>query len=144
MEVDASDSGVGAIQLQVSEHDNKIHPCAFFTLCLSPAEYNFDVGDRELLAVKIGFEEWRHWLARAELTVVVWIKHKNLAYLQEAKNLNARQSSWSRLFLRFNFIISYPPKHSLFIGSIQPIFWTTWYRKNISPYPMYILVAIHA
>jgi len=26
------------------------------------AEQNYDVGDRELLAVKVALEEWQHWL----------------------------------------------------------------------------------
>ncbi|XP_043977886.1 uncharacterized protein LOC122833953 [Gambusia affinis] len=29
---------------------------------LSPSERNYDVGDRELLAIKLALEEWRHWL----------------------------------------------------------------------------------
>ncbi|XP_015245614.1 PREDICTED: E3 ubiquitin-protein ligase TRIM21-like [Cyprinodon variegatus] len=33
---------------------------------LSPAEQNYEVGDRELLAIKLALEEWRHWLEGAE------------------------------------------------------------------------------
>ena len=44
VEVDASDSGVGAILSQRSSVDHKIHPCAFFSRRLSPAERNYDVG----------------------------------------------------------------------------------------------------
>jgi len=28
---------------------------------LSPAERNYDVGNRELLPLKLALEEWRHW-----------------------------------------------------------------------------------
>lgn len=62
VEVDASDTGVGAVLLQRSPVDNKLHPYAFFSCRLSPAERNYDVGNRELLAVKLDLEEWRHWL----------------------------------------------------------------------------------
>ncbi|CAJ0946555.1 unnamed protein product [Ranitomeya imitator] len=34
-------------------------PCAFFSRKFSPAERNYDVGNRELLAMKWAFEEWR-------------------------------------------------------------------------------------
>lgn len=109
VEVDASDSGVGAVLSQVSSSDNRLHPCAFFSRRLSSAERNYDVGDRELLAMKMAFDEWRHWLEGAEHPIVVWTDHKNLAYLQQAKRLNPRQSRWSLFFSRFNFTISYRP-----------------------------------
>ncbi|XP_047190425.1 uncharacterized protein LOC118319617 isoform X2 [Scophthalmus maximus] len=58
VEVDASDSGVGAVLSQRSAGDKRLHPCAFFSRKLSPAEQNYDVGNRELLAVKLALEEW--------------------------------------------------------------------------------------
>ena len=61
VEVDASDTGVGAVLSQRSASDHKLHPCAFFSRRLSPPERNYDVGNRELLAVKLALEEWRHW-----------------------------------------------------------------------------------
>uniref|UniRef100_A0A8C6MDH0 Gypsy retrotransposon integrase-like protein 1 n=1 Tax=Nothobranchius furzeri TaxID=105023 RepID=A0A8C6MDH0_NOTFU len=109
VEVDASDTGVGAVLSQVSPVDHKLHPCAFFSRRLTPAESRYDVGDRELLAVKLALEEWRHWLEGAELPFVIWTDHKNLIYLKEAKRLNPRQYRWSLFFTRFNFVLSYRP-----------------------------------
>ncbi|KAJ8279320.1 hypothetical protein COCON_G00063860 [Conger conger] len=40
VETDASDTGVGAVLSQVSASDNRLHPCAFFSKKLSPAERN--------------------------------------------------------------------------------------------------------
>lgn len=51
--VDASDVGVGGVLLQHSPQDNKVHPCAFFSKRLSPAETNYDMGNQELLALKL-------------------------------------------------------------------------------------------
>ena len=56
VEVDASDSGVGAVLSQGSPADQKQHPCAFFSRQLSPAERNYDVGNRELLAVVLALQ----------------------------------------------------------------------------------------
>lgn len=53
VEVDASDVGVGAVLSQRSALDQKLHPCAFFSHRLSPAEQDYDIGNRELLAVKL-------------------------------------------------------------------------------------------
>ncbi|KAF7657494.1 hypothetical protein LDENG_00026380, partial [Lucifuga dentata] len=64
VEVDASDVGVGAVLSQRSPVDHKVHPCAYFSHKFLPAEKNYDVGNRELLAVKLALEEWRHWLER--------------------------------------------------------------------------------
>ena len=108
VEVDASEVGVGAILSQKAQ-DGKIHPCAFFSHRLSPAESRYDVGDRELLAVKLALEEWRHWLEGAQHPFLVWTDHRNLEYLQVAKHLNPRQSRWSLFFSRFDFTLSYRP-----------------------------------
>lgn len=109
VEVDASDAGVGAVLSQRSPKDNKMHPCAFFSRRLTPTERNYGIGDRELLAVKLALEEWRHWLEGAKNPFIIWTDHKNLEYLKSAKRLNARQARWSFFFSRFNFTLSYRP-----------------------------------
>lgn len=109
VEVDASDTGVGAILSQRSPKDNKLHPCAFFSHKLDPPERNYDVGNRELLAVVMALEEWRHWLEGAEHPFIVWTDHKNLAYIQTAKRLNSRQARWALFLGRFNFTMTYRP-----------------------------------
>lgn len=108
VEVDASEVGVGAILSQRGE-DGKLHPCAFMSRRLSDAERNYHVGDRELLAVKLALEEWRHWLEGAQHPFQVLTDHKNLEYLQQAKRLNTRQARWSLFFNRFQFLLSYRP-----------------------------------
>uniref|UniRef100_A0A3P9KPU5 Gypsy retrotransposon integrase-like protein 1 n=2 Tax=Oryzias latipes TaxID=8090 RepID=A0A3P9KPU5_ORYLA len=109
VEVDASDSGVGAVLSQRESPSGKLKPCAFFSRKLNPAERNYDVGNRELLAIKLALEEWRHWLEGAEQPFIVWTDHKNLAYLRSAKRLNSRQARWCLFFDRFNFTITYRP-----------------------------------
>ncbi|KAJ8347783.1 hypothetical protein SKAU_G00263720 [Synaphobranchus kaupii] len=48
VEVDASDTGVGAVLSQCSALDQKTHPCAFFSCRLTPAQCNYDVGDHSV------------------------------------------------------------------------------------------------
>uniref|UniRef100_A0A8C7X743 Gypsy retrotransposon integrase-like protein 1 n=1 Tax=Oryzias sinensis TaxID=183150 RepID=A0A8C7X743_9TELE len=109
VEVDASDSGVGAVLSQREEKSGKLKPCAFFSKKLTPAERNYDVGNRELLAIKLAIEEWRHWLEGAAIPFIVWTDHRNLAYLRSAKRLNSRQARWCLFFDRFDFTITYRP-----------------------------------
>ncbi|XP_029285544.1 uncharacterized protein LOC115007027, partial [Cottoperca gobio] len=94
VEVDASDVGVGAVLSQRAAEDGKMHPCAFYSRRLTPAECNYDIGNRELLAVKLALEEWRHWLEGSKVPFVVWTDHKNLEYIQTARRLNSRQRRW--------------------------------------------------
>lgn len=109
VEVDASDTGLGAILSHCSITDNKLHPCSFFSRRLSSAERNYDVGNRELLAIKLVLEEWRHWLDGEEHPFVVWTDHKNLEYLWSAKRLNPLQVRWMLFFGRFKFTPMYRP-----------------------------------
>ena len=98
LEVDASETGIGAILSQRSPEDDQIHPCAFFSRKLMPAERNYDVGNRELLAIHDALKEWRHWLEGACQPFVVLSDHKNLIYIQSAKRLSPRQSRWALFF----------------------------------------------
>ncbi len=75
VEVDASDVGVGAVLSQRSLCDGKVHPCAFFSRRLSPAERNYDIGNKELLAVRLALGEWRHWLEGS--AHLLWSKQCN-------------------------------------------------------------------
>ncbi len=109
VEVDASEVGVGAVISQRSPTDDRMHPCAFLSHRLSPAERNYDIGNRELLAVKLALEEWRHWLEGSGVPFIVWTDHKNLEYIKTAKRLNSRQARWALFFGRFDFVLSYRP-----------------------------------
>ncbi|KAK3518688.1 hypothetical protein QTP70_008569 [Hemibagrus guttatus] len=60
VEVDPSSSGLGAVLSQRHGEPGKLHPCAFYSRKLTTAEANYDVGNRELLAIKAALEEWHH------------------------------------------------------------------------------------
>ncbi len=104
MEVDTSNTGVGAILSQRHGNPAKMFPCAFFSCKLTAGERNYDVGNRKLLAMKLALEEWRLTGWRGQLT-----DHKNLEYLRSAKRLNPRQARWALFFTRFRFTVTYRP-----------------------------------
>ncbi|KAL0199704.1 hypothetical protein M9458_002891, partial [Cirrhinus mrigala] len=109
IEVDASSTGVGAVLSQRQGQPLKTFPCAYFSHKLSPAERNYDVGNRELLAIKLALEEWRHWLEGARHPFTILTDHRNLEYIRTAKVLNHRQARWALFFTRFHFYITYRP-----------------------------------
>ncbi len=109
VEVDASDVGVGAILSQRSSLDDKIHPCAFYSHRLSPAERNYDVGNRELLAIRLALGEWRHWLREPVCHLLSGRIIKIWNTSAPPRELNARQARWALFFGRFEFSISFRP-----------------------------------
>ncbi len=106
VEVDASNTGVGPVLSQRQGSPLKLFPCAFYSRKLNPAERNYDVGGRELLAMKAAFEEWRHWLEGAKLPFLMLTDHRNLENIRSAKRLNPRQARWSLFFSRFDFKVT--------------------------------------
>jgi hypothetical protein len=53
---DASDYATGAILMQ--EHDRKEHPVSFYSRTMNPAERNYPVHDKEMLAIQQAFKVW--------------------------------------------------------------------------------------
>ena len=106
LETDASDLAIGACISQ--EYDGKWHPVAYLSRKLSPAEQNYDIHDKELLAIVASLEQWRVYAEGApELTI--FTDHKNLLHFITTKQLNRRQVRWSELLGQYKFTILYTP-----------------------------------
>lgn len=60
VETDASDYAIGCILSQILPGDNDLHPIAFHSRTMSQAEVNYDIYDKELLAIFAAFEHWRN------------------------------------------------------------------------------------
>ena len=108
LETDSSDNVFAEIFSQYGD-DGVLQPVAFFSCKHSPKEINYEIYDKELLAIIKSFEEWCPMLQGARLPVKILNDHKNLQYFISTKQLSHRQACWSEFFSRFNFIIQYWP-----------------------------------
>lgn len=76
---------------------------------MSPAELNYEIHDKELLAIVVSFKQWKVYLEGPKFTVNVLSDHKNLIYFTTTKILNRRQVRWAEELAVFNYKISYQP-----------------------------------
>lgn len=111
VEADSSNYATGAVLSQIGE-DEKWHPVAFLSKSLSEVERNYDIHDKEMLAIIRALDEWRHFLEGAEHTFEIWTDHKNLEYFMTAKKLNRRQARWSLFLAQFDFTLHHRPGKS--------------------------------
>ena len=108
VETDGSDFAMGAVLSQLQD-DGKLHPIAFYSRKFTAAEINYEIYDKELLAIVSAFEQWRHYLCGAQCPIVVFTDHKNLLYYTTTRKLNRRQARWSMFLADFDFEIKYRP-----------------------------------
>ncbi|GLB43132.1 putative retrotransposable element tf2 155 kda protein type 1-like [Lyophyllum shimeji] len=113
VEADSSDFATGAVLSQQSPEDEKWHPVAFYSKSLNAVERNYEIHDKEMLAIIRALEEWRHFLEGARHKVEVYTDHKNLQYFLTAKKLNRRQARWSLYLANFDFVLHHRPGRSM-------------------------------
>ena len=87
---------VSAGVLSRRDDEYVLHPVAFFSKKHSPAECNYDIYDKELMAIVMALEEWRPECGGAEHTLQLITDHKNLEYFMSTKLLNRRQARWAQ------------------------------------------------
>ena len=107
IETDASDFALGAILSQYL--GKRHHPVAFHSRKLNNAEGNYEIHDKELLAILDAFKEWKHYLLGADKPVTVYTDYQNLQYFLTTKVWNPRQLRWAQWLANFNFKIVYRP-----------------------------------
>ncbi|KAL0161945.1 hypothetical protein M9458_041341, partial [Cirrhinus mrigala] len=120
VEVDASTTGVGVVLSQAVGEPPLLHPCAFYSRKLSPAEQNYDVGNGELLAIKLALEEWRHWLAGSTHPFTLITDHKKSPIPSRGKMAQPQTSTMGI------FSSDHPAEPEPIIPSnlvISPILW---------------------
>jgi len=110
IEADSLDFATGAVLSQQSTTDGKWHPVAFYSKSLSSMERNYEIHNKEMLAIIRALEEWRHFLEATTHPVEIWTDPKNLEYFMTAKKLNRCQARWFLHLARFDFLLHHRPR----------------------------------
>lgn len=110
VETDCSDFALGSILSQHDE-DGNLHPVAFHSRKLLPAEINYDTHDKELLAIVDSFTTWRQYLIAADSSnpIIVLSDHERLQRFMVAQQLTRRQYRWMVKLSEFAFKIIHRP-----------------------------------
>ncbi|SYW85636.1 uncharacterized protein UHO2_01880 [Ustilago hordei] len=107
LETDASDFAIAGVLKQ--EHEGRWHPVAFYSRKMSSAEKNYEIHDKELLAVVACLTQWRHMLAGLPNQLVILTDHEALKYFKSQRRITGRQARWAILLADFDFILQYLP-----------------------------------
>ena len=108
IETDASKYVCSAILWQQFE-DGKWRPVAYRSKTLQDTECNYDIHNKELLAIVQALKAWKRYTRGSPRPVQVFTDHKNLVTFMSTKELSDRQGRWQELLSQYNFRIIYRP-----------------------------------
>jgi len=91
MEVDVSDYTTGGM-LSMEGEDNLWRLVVFLSKLLNEMERNYEIHDKEMLAIIRGLKAWKHLLKGVQFKFEIWTDHKNLEYFMKVQKLNRRQA----------------------------------------------------
>jgi len=100
----ASDYATGSI-LEQEDAFGHSHPVAYFSKSLQPAERNYKIYDKELLAIIHSLKHFHYYLQGNKHCTKIFSDHVNLQYFTTKQSLTYRQSRWSLFLATYDFII---------------------------------------
>src|SRR5271154_1109525 len=112
IEADASKYASGALLTQTDTNGDR-HPIAYLSKTFNDTERNYDIYDRELLAIKRALEEWRHYIQGSGHPTIIYSDHQNLTYFRSAQKLNKRQARWALFLSEFDIKLIHQPGHKM-------------------------------
>jgi transposase InsO family protein len=106
IETDASDGVIAGVFSQ-RHPDGQWYPVAYFSKTMLPAECNYGIHDKEMLAIVKSLDEWRPELQGTAKRIQIYTDHKALEYFMTTKQLTARQARWAEALADYHFTIMY-------------------------------------
>jgi len=109
VEVDALNYATGGV-LSIKCSDDLWRLVAFISKSLSDIERNYEIYNKEILAIVRCLEAWRHFLEGTVVKFEIWTDYKNLEYFMKAQKLNRQQAKWVLYLSRFDFVLKHIPR----------------------------------
>jgi hypothetical protein len=101
VECDAAGRGIGAVLMQQRK------PIAFFSKALSDGNLAKSVYEKELMALVLSIQHWRHYLLGREF--IVYTDHKSLKHFLQQRVSSPDQQCWLAKLLGYQFEVKYKP-----------------------------------
>ena len=105
IECDLSGYAVGGTLMQKMK--GLWHSVAYFSKKLNPAESNYPIHDKKILAIIRCIRAWRIELVGQHFEV--WSDHCNFVYFRKKQHLRKRQMHWAYELNDFSFDIIHKP-----------------------------------
>ena len=111
VETDSSNYALGAV---LSQKQNGIwQPIAFRSQSLNPAERNYEIYDKEMLAIVEAIKDQHQYLLGVRQTFKVQSDHTNLTYFKASHKLNYRQACQRTELADYDFVLTHKPGKTL-------------------------------
>ena len=104
---DASDFAIGCALMQF-DHEGRERVVSYQSRQMKPAEKNYPVHDKELLAMRYALIKFRVHLL-GERTFALYTDHASLRTAMKSPHLSQRMARWLSFFSEYNFVVHYKP-----------------------------------
>ena len=118
LQADMSAYSMGAVLSQEGEHLSLSlakwhkpvhHPVAYYSTMFSPTERNYDIYERELLAMMKSLAHWRQYLGWTREPFIILSDHDNLHYWKSPRNYNRQTARWHADLQEYDYLIQHIP-----------------------------------
>ena len=87
----------------------RLHPVAYFSQKKLPAEVNYPIHNKEMLAIILYLKQWDTELRSTKAPFTVLTNHKNLQYFMQKQRLTERQMRWALELSKYHMLLKHRP-----------------------------------
>ena len=108
LQVDACDTGVGAVLLQNDEATGTLKPISYFSHRLKPHHRSLSTVEKELLAIILSVKKFDVYFS-GNKPVTIQTDHSPLTFLEKMKGTNQKLLRWALFLQEYNLIVQHLP-----------------------------------
>ena len=106
IQVDACESGVGAVLMQENPKTQLLHPVSYYSYKLKKHQLSYSTVEKELLAIILTLQKYEVYFS-TNMPLTIFTDHNPLIFLARARLSNQRILRWSLFLQNFNLTIHY-------------------------------------